>query len=82
MADDRWREFSDTFREVPLSEALGWASELPPMLRMVERDRLLVAVFAGGLEIAWRSECAGPYSEVTPDLNWDAPTVWARCVRE
>jgi len=72
---------TETFQEITLQEALLLASErIGQLLHTDDRDRLLVAVFADGLEIAWKSECAGPYSEDTPDLDWDKPTVLARQV--
>ena len=69
--------FTDAFQEIDLQTALELAAS-HGYLRTEERQRLLVAVLSDGTEVAWQSECSGPYSELTPDLNWKPPTIWAR----
>jgi hypothetical protein len=72
-------ELTDTFREVTLADALELAARLG-YDRTRESDQQVVAVLRNGVEIAWQSECCGPYSEETPDIDWRPPTIWARRV--
>lgn len=71
---------NENFQEIGLCDALKIASELV-LLRQETRDRMIVAVFSNGTEIAWVSEGGQPYSDVTPDPNWYPPTVWIRKVK-
>ena len=82
----KFEELTKRFITTDLQTALRLAAERETrtFIKYEERLRLLVAVFNDGLEIAWQSECSGPYSEVTPDLDWEPPTVLirnAKCLR-
>ena len=74
-------DLTDTFVEISLPKALFLASSRS-YLETKHRERLLVASFSDGLEIAWQSECSGPYSDETPDIDWEPPTVWVRKVKK
>ena len=45
-----------------------------------ERDcgQLMACEFSDGLVIAFESGESRPYSEVTPDLDYDPPTAWVK----
>ena len=70
-------DLTDIFTEVSLQDAL-WLAHTRNYDRGDNRDMMLVAIFSDGLEIAWRSEGSGPYSDETPDIDWEPPTIWAR----
>ena len=73
-------DLGDTFVETDLRSALLLAGERETrtLIEYQDQIRMIVAVYSDGLEIAWKSECGGPYSEVTPDLSWEPPTVYVR----
>jgi hypothetical protein len=77
-------DFTDTFEKTDLTTALTLASQRDrrALLRVEERERLLVAVYSDGLEIAWQAEECYSYSDVTPDVDWTPPSVWLRDGRD
>ncbi len=73
-------ELTEEFVETDLRTVLTLAGERETrsLIEYLDQCRMMVAVYSDGLEIAWQSECDGPYSEVTPDLSWQPPTVHVR----
>jgi hypothetical protein len=41
--------------------------------REYSSERCTVVRFKDGTAVAAESECRGPYSDVTPDLDWEPP---------
>ena len=70
---------SDEFVEITLEVALAMAHRRRYVSTWSEEgEQMLIARFDDGVEIAWESQCCGPYSDVTPDLAWEPPKVFAR----
>jgi hypothetical protein len=80
MIKSRAIMLDETFREVTLTKALALAADPSRKYSRCEtrHSQMLVAIFSDGLEIAWQSEGGQPISDVTPDPQWQPPTVWAR----
>jgi len=68
---------TNQFKKITLLEAI----ELLRTHKCIETDKYygtLTAILEDGIDICWESEYNGPYSEFTPDIDIEPPSVWAR----